>query len=141
MSDPAPTPEQISAARAHRLLPSQNFVLNQACRALVDAFGWHVFHVGSSLRSLTDGSPWRDIDVRCMLEDEEFDRMFPGAWPSPYGDPSGPRLALMNASLSEWLAARTGLPIDFQFQRLTQANEKFPGQRSALGIAITRDAG
>lgn len=103
---------------------------------MVDGFGWHTFHVGSSLRSLADGGPWRDVDVRCMLDDDEFDRVFPGAWPSPYGYPTGPRLALLNVAVSEWLRARTGLPIDFQFQRLTQANEMFPGAggRSALGI-------
>lgn len=130
----APTTEQIARARAHRLLPSDQFNLNRACQAIVDAFGWHVFHVGSSLRALAEGTPWRDVDVRCMLDDEEFDRMFPSAWPSAYDEPTSWRLALMNTALSEWLAARTGLPIDFQFQRLTQANAKFPGGRSALGI-------
>ena len=34
--------------------------LNMACRLLVDAFGWHVYHVGSSL-SRRD---YRDVDVR-----------------------------------------------------------------------------
>lgn len=137
MSEPAPTPEQISAARAHRLLPADQFNLNMACAPIVEAFDWSVFHVGSSLRSLTAGNPWRDVDVRCMLDDDEFDRIFPGAWPNSHGDPGSPRLALMNTTFSGWLTARTGLPVDFQFQRLTQANEKYgkpEHQRSALGI-------
>lgn len=134
----APPVPVAAAARAHRLLPADQFNLNRACQAIVDAFDWNVYHVGSSLRALTEGTPWRDVDVRCMLDDDEFDRMFPGAWPSAYDEPTSWRLALLNTSMSEWLAARTGLPIDFQFQRLTQANAKFsgPGGRSALGIFV-----
>lgn len=139
MSDSAPTIEQISAARAHRLLPADQFNLNRACQAIVDAFGWNVYHVGSSLRSLTDGGPWRDVDVRCMLDDDEFDRMFPDAASAGNDWPRDARLGLMNVAISEWLSARTGLPVDFQFQRTTQANELFgrpDHQRSALGIFL-----
>jgi hypothetical protein len=34
--------------------------------------------------------------------------------------------------VSEWAAARTGLPIDFQFQRASEANE-FDGRRNGVG--------
>lgn len=139
MSESAPTPGQVSAARAHRLLPADQFNLTRACQAIVDAYGWNVFHVGSSLRSLTAGTPWRDVDVRCILDDDEFDRVFPDAFRVGDDWPRDARLALMNVVTSEWLSARTGLPIDFQFQRRTQANEKYGGpdhQRSALGIFL-----
>lgn len=135
MSDEAPPPAQVAEARAHRLLPAQQFNLNRACAALVDAFGWNVYQVGSSLR----GGPWRDVDVRCILDDEEFDRMFPGAFRVGDDWPRDARLALLNVVTSEWLSARTGLPVDFQFQRRTQANEKYgrpDHQRSALGIFL-----
>jgi hypothetical protein len=109
------------------------YALNQACRALVDAFGWSVFQVGSSLHR----RDWHDIDVRCILDDDEFARMFPGEDSAkPWRE--NPRLALLNAALSEWLQARTGLPVDFQFQQQTTANAEHPGIRSALGVVVLR---
>ena len=33
-----------------------------------------------------------------------------------------------------WLARQSGLPIDFQIQRRTEANIQYPGQRQALGM-------
>lgn len=109
------------------------YVLNQACRALVDAFGWSIYQVGSSLKR----RDWHDIDIRCILDDDEFARMFPGeSSKEPWR--YNPRLALLNAALSEWLQTRTGLPVDFQFQQQTAANEEYPGSRSALGIVILK---
>jgi len=40
---------------------------------------------------------------------------------------------LLNAAISEWLAKRTNLPIDFQMQRKSQVEAYEPGQRYALG--------
>lgn len=115
----------------HHLQVSQFYNLNQVCRTLVDAFGWHIYQVGSSLTRPT----WRDVDVRCLLSDPRFDQMFPGAELRD-GYHSHPMLALMNVAISEWMSARTGLPIDFQIQRQTQANEKHDGQRNALGVFL-----
>jgi hypothetical protein len=111
---------------------TKQYTLQQACRALVDAFDWSVYQVGSSLRR----RDWHDIDVRCILDDDEFARMFPGEEPGKSWR-ENPRLALLNAALSEWMQARTGLPVDFQFQQQTAANAEFSGPehpRSALGI-------
>jgi len=40
---------------------------------------------------------------------------------------------LLNVAMSEWLEARTGLPIDFQFQQQTAANRDHTGRRNFLG--------
>lgn len=109
------------------------YALNEACRTLVDAFGWHIYQVGSSLYR----RDWHDIDVRCILDDDEFARMFPGEEPGKSWR-QNPRLALLNAALSEWLQKRTGLPVDFQFQQQTAANAEHQGHRSGLGVVVLR---
>lgn len=78
---------------------------------------------------------YRDVDVRCILPDEEFDKLFGGTQAGDWRY-SG-RWSVMCAALSDWLSAQTGLPVDFQFQRTTQANEEFKGIRSCLGILFT----
>ena len=98
------------------------------------AFGTPPFHVGSSL---TLKSGWRDVDVRLILSDEEYE-----AW--GFGKPNLPRqngkwvaLCLAFSALGQHM---TGLPIDFQIQQETRANEEFPRDRprSALGIVALR---
>ncbi|HEY8096131.1 MAG TPA: hypothetical protein VIE65_08555 [Methylobacter sp.] len=115
---------------------THQFNLNQVCRPLVDAFGWHIFQVGSSLVR----RDWHDIDIRCILDDDEFERMFPGESIDP-ATGRRPRLDLLNTVMSEWLQSRTGLPIDFQFQWQTEANEKYKGPRSALGVILPKTRG
>lgn len=100
--------------RASYLTVGQTFNLKVACRA-IEAMGYGVFHVGSSL----DRPDYRDVDLRCILSDEQFDAMFEG---------NMRRLSLFNTALSEWLGTRSGLPIDFQFQRMTDANLEFKGR-------------
>ena len=107
--------------RASYLTVPQQYALNVACRPLA-SIGYGTFHVGSSLTR----ADYHDVDLRCMLPDEQYDLMF--------GDDKGDsRLALFNAALSEWVASRTGLPIDFQFQRASEANAAFDGPRNAVG--------
>lgn len=105
------------------------FNLNAACLMLTEAYGYHLYHVGSSL----DRRDFRDVDLRMILPDEEFDTLFPHV-----GGPDHMRgrLALFNAAISGWVAERTGLPIDFQFQRCTEANAEFDGNRSAMGMFV-----
>lgn len=111
---------------------THQFALDQACRPLVDAFGWCIFQVGSSLQR----RDWHDIDVRCILDDDEWTRMFPGEKPESDGR-RRPRLAILSVAISEWLRARTGLPVDFQFQQMTAANAEFgEAPRSALGVVV-----
>ena len=107
--------------RVSWLTVSQAYSLNVVCRPLA-AIGYGTFHVGSSL----DNPNYHDVDLRCMLPDDEYDRMFD----SDRGDGF---LLFLNAAISEWISSRTGLPIDFQFQRATEANATFTGRRNAVG--------
>lgn len=108
--------------RVSWLTISETFDLNVACKVL-KPFGLGTYHVGSSLTR----PDYHDVDLRCILADQEFDEMFGG-------DDKSTRLLFLNTAISEWLAARTGLPIDFQFQKMTEANAKFDGQRNAVGL-------
>lgn len=118
--------------RANFLGAPAAFNLNLACRALSEAFGHAVYLVGSAL----ERRDYRDVDVRCLLDDDEFDRLFPGC---PSATQYHPAWSLLCCAISEWLAARTGLPIDFQFQKRTKANAEFPdGARQPYGVALHR---
>jgi hypothetical protein len=97
------------------------------------AFGTPPYLVGSALA----GKVWRDVDVRLILADEEYEAL-------GLGDPL-PSRALRNG---KWVALclafsalgrqMTGLPIDFQIQQQTQANKAYDGPRSALGMVALR---
>jgi len=91
------------------------------------AFGQNVaYHVGSSMNQ-KDG--WRDVDVRVLLEDEDYAAQ-------GYGDPdrqqSNPKWVAMCLAWSAFGQKLTGLPIDFQIQPRSWANAKFNSGRSAL---------
>lgn len=105
--------------RSSYLTVSQHYDLNVACHAL-HPFGFGVFHVGSSLTQ----PDYHDVDLRCILADEEFDAMFNG---------DNLKRLFLDTTVSEWIAARTGLPIDFQFQRQSDANREFKGRRNSVG--------
>jgi len=91
------------------------------------AYGHVPYLVGSAVR----GKQWRDVDVRLILPDDEFDSMF-GAQ-RPFG--LGAQFSLLCAAISALGEKYTGLPIDFQFQPQTHANEQYPeGFRQPLGI-------
>lgn len=90
------------------------------------AFGEVAYHVGSSLMQ-KDG--WRDVDVRVLLSDEDWDAQ--GFGPSRDVHTNAKWRAITLA-WSAYGRALTGLPIDFQLQRRTDANREFPKNRSAL---------
>ena len=95
-----------------------------------DAFGGNVpYQVGSSLA----GRDWRDVDVRLILDDDEFAAMFPDYARISQLDP---KWALLCDALSEIGRQMTGLPIDFQIQSMTDANGKHDGPRNALGLRL-----
>ena len=90
------------------------------------AFGDVAYHVGSSLG---DKQGWRDVDVRLILSDAEYEAR-------GFGNPSN---ALSNkrwvSTVLAWTAFGrevTGLPIDFQIQQQSAANKEFQAPRSAL---------
>jgi hypothetical protein len=98
--------------------------LNKFGTIVTDYFGHVPYHVGSSLRT----KDWRDVDVRLILPDEEFDERF-GRIKSADANPKLAAITLAFAALGKEM---TGLPIDFQIQPQTHANEVYPGPRSAL---------
>jgi len=108
-------------SRASWLTVSQAHRLDGACLNLARVFGGNCpYLVGSVL----DRADFHDVDVRMMLPDKTFARMFRNPeW-----------LKLANAAISAQLELATGLPIDFQFQDTTKANEEFNGRRHALGM-------
>jgi hypothetical protein len=97
---------------------------------IYDAYGHLPYLVGSAAL----GRDWRDVDVRLMLPDDEFDVLFPGHGKPDWADL---RWALLCDAISELGRQQTGLPVDFQFQRTTEANDQYDGARCALGLRIS----
>ena len=108
--------------RASYLTVSQQFNLNVACSVL-NGFGFGTYHVGSSLSK----PDYHDVDLRCIMPDDDYDSRF-------LGETAEQQLKFLNTAVSDWIAARTGLPIDFQFQRASNANAEFTGRRNAVGM-------
>lgn len=101
--------------------PRQMFILDEACKPIAEAFDETPYLVGTSARR----AEYRDVDVRLMLDDEVYAKL---------EDVVGPKLvAFLGLAIGEYLAARTGLPIDFQLQQLTAANERHEGIRNPVG--------
>lgn len=114
--------------RANYLPVPHVFNLNQACMVLAEAFDHGVYLVGSCLKK----RDYRDVDVRAIVSDEMYDRMFPGCVIEQHH----PLWSVMCASISLYLEKATGLPIDFQIQKQSVANQKYPGERHALGMFL-----
>lgn len=120
--------------RANHLSVVEHFSLDDACRAVNAAFmhrGFGVYQVGSSLQRAN----YRDVDLRLILQDDDFKAIFGGEARFPLA------LQFLNVAISEWIAKRTGMNIDFQFQSQTEANTNHPGLRSAIGRALRYDGG
>lgn len=114
------------------------FALELACKHLRDAFYSDKYHIGIYVVGSCLHKPdWRDVDVRMIMEDEAFANLFPkatlhsGAWEFD------PLWCIMTVAISKWLKDQTGLPIDFQFQPMTRANQKYNGPRHPVGIRLT----
>lgn len=98
------------------------------------AFGTPPFHVGSSLA----GKQWRDVDVRLIVSDEEYERLELGKPNLPHQNGKWVAFCLAFSALGRQI---TGLPIDFQIQQQSRANEDYPRAdcpRSALGVVPLR---
>lgn len=90
-------------------------------------------HVGSSAVSKT----WRDVDLRMILPDAEFDALFPGYLAVGQNDA---RWAMLSAGCAELARRLTGLPIDWQFQRQSEADRRYKGFRDPLDLHTSPDA-
>lgn len=117
------------SSRKTWLTTAQFALLNDACIPVVEAFGGHPYLVGS----VTEHASFRDVDLRLILADEDFDAWFAGRvmlW------------SLVCMAIGQHLAGLTGLPIDFQIQRRTGANETYPeGTRHPMGMRSRPYAG
>ena len=101
------------------LSPHQLQRLDLACQPLVLAYGWGTYLVGSVMYR----ADFRDVDVRTILSDKRFDRLFgKGVVDDTGGAHADPQWALLCSALSHWLSDVSGLSVDFQFQRQSEAN-------------------
>ena len=106
------------------LSPPRLYALDAACRPIREAFGSWPYLVGSVQER--NPSPLSDVDVRLILSDKKYDRLF--------GKQSAAFRTILDLAFSAWLSQQTGLPIDFQIQRMTEANANHAGkQRNSLG--------
>ena len=93
-------------------------LLDHAARVVNRGFGSPCYLVGSCL----ERADYRDVDVRTILSDEDYASLFGERvtlWP------------LVCLSISEYLSRASKLPVDYQVQSQTEANE-FPGFRNPL---------
>ena len=106
------------------LSPRQMFLLDSACYPLMEVFGKSTYLVGTAMRP-RDGKPPRDIDVRTIVDDKQHDKLSKAI---------GQRgISFLGIAIGQYLASLTGLPIDYQIQRMTEANALHEGTRNPLG--------
>lgn len=116
------------------------FVLEIACQQLHRAYDHPDYHMGIYLvGSALERPDWRDVDVRMILQDEYFEQLFPSAVVAQGAWEFDPRWMILTVAVSDWLRKQTGLPIDFQFQPMTHANERHKKRRNALGLIFAKD--
>ena len=112
----------------------QGMLLNEfgeRCRA---AFGEVAYLVGSALASMRDKTIiWRDVDVRLMLDDSEWEKMQLGDPANPHGNPKWRAFCIVFSDYGRHL---TGLPIDFQLQQRTHANTEYSHAKGCARSAL-----
>jgi len=96
----------MSSSRHTWLTVPELYRLSTACVPICEVFGRPPYLVGSVLAR----RDYRDVDLRLILDDDDFARRFPDRI----------SLRFLNALISEQLARTTALPIDFQFQSWTE---------------------
>lgn len=115
----------------------ESLLLDEFASQVWAAFGRQPYLVGSAL---VDKAGWRDVDVRLILPDEEWDAA--GFLPPSQGVTQrrdGKLVVALTLAFSVLGQKMTGLPIDFQIQRATEANRDYGGKpRSALGLVPLR---
>lgn len=100
------------------------------------AFGHPPYLVGSA----THSKQWRDVDVRLILTDEEWDKLGLGDKRRPSMCRKWHALCLAYSALGREM---TGLPIDFQIQHQDLANKQYAKKnhnRIAIGAVPWRFA-
>ncbi|WP_433568123.1 hypothetical protein ACQP1O_42985 (plasmid) [Nocardia sp. CA-151230] len=105
-------------SRTNYLTMQQNALLcDWAARVRQMFRGEMCYQVGSSLTR----KDFRDVDVRLIMDDADYDALAHLV-----------NIDRLNLSVSIWGNHVTQLPIDFQVQRMTDANAEFAGMRNAL---------
>lgn len=111
------------------------FLLEEACQFLNRAFDGRCYLVGSVL----ERPDWRDVDIRLMMQDDDFMALFPdvnslenASWEFDA------RWIVMTTSISEQLKRKTGLPIDFQFQPASFGNARHDKRRNPIGMQYVK---
>jgi hypothetical protein len=102
-----------------------------------DVFGSPPYLVGSCLTKKTG---WRDVDVRMILDDAEYEWWGLGEPAEGNANHNEKWVGLVRA-FSELGQRMTGLPIDFQIQQQSYANRLYGSPkhpRSALGLVPHR---
>lgn len=99
-----------------------------------DAFHHAPYLVGSALTSKN----YRDVDVRLILPDEEYDALFDTAQ-TKLPERCNSRWTALCLAWSAFGEKLTGLPIDFQIQRSSWAASRYEKERSEfLGCYVGR---
>ncbi len=111
----------------------QSLYLDDFANEVWHAFGTNPYLVGSALY----GKDWRDIDVRLILADAEYEALL-GPNANPLTEHRNGKWVALCKAFSALGEKMTGLPIDFQIQRNSEANNLYPNPRSALGIIPLR---
>lgn len=110
------------ASRASGLTTVELHLLDQACIPLRRAFGERLYLVGSA--GIGGDGSHRDVDVRMICDDVYFALICP----------TRERWEALCLAFSVYLSQYTSLPVDFQVQRMTEANEKHGGKpRNPIG--------
>lgn len=107
--------------------PRQMFLLDLACKPIAETFDHSVYHVGTS----ASRQEYRDVDVRAILTDKQYDRLRKALGLDG--------IAFLGLAIGEYLHSLTDLPIDFQIQRMTEANALHDGMRNPLGLRTLRN--
>jgi hypothetical protein len=98
------------------------FLLDEACKPIQEAFGHGLYLVGTAVQR----QDYRDVDVRLILRDNHYGKLNRAI--------GRDGITFLGLAIGEYLAARTGLPIDFQIQQQTTANKLHDGMRNPIGV-------
>lgn len=126
-------PQPTTRKRGTYLPVPQVFALSHVAMIVGEAFGEVCYLVGSAL----ERRDYRDVDVRMIFSDAK--------WAALFGEGAAslqPFWSLVCAAVSEYMAARCGLPIDFQIQRHSDVTpEEWKKPRNPLGLWYGKSAG
>ena len=123
----------MAAGRTMFLSVEELWRLANAVRPVEDAFGGeNAWLVGSVL----ERADWRDVDIRIIIDDEHYRRLFRPLVNDVDGTAVGVLdqfRMLIQTAISAMLRESTHLPVDFQIQSQTEANQ-YEGKRNPLTL-------